>query len=262
MPRVSVLIPTWNNEATLGRAIDSILAQTVSDLELLVLDDGSTDSSREIAAAYDDPRIRVLSLPHRGISETLNEGLREARSEVVAVQDADDWSLPERLERELAVLDAEPDVAIVGCLMTEVDSAGNRFRARQPQVAGDVTDILMRFCPIPNTSSAFRRDVALAAGGFSPMLQFAQDYQLWSRIADDHRLVNVPEELAVRELGSSNASIRWERRHIVEQIRVRLAMMRRRRTLRGARFLVRPVFSYLLPMPIKRALRRSRGMAP
>ena len=119
-PRVSVLIGCWNNADTLHRAIDSILSQTVDDLELIVVDDGSTDRTSEVVMKVSDPRLRYLPLGHIGISGSLNRGLREARGPIVAVQDADDWSLPQRLERELAILDGRPDVAVVGCRMREV----------------------------------------------------------------------------------------------------------------------------------------------
>ena len=124
-PRVSVLIGCWNNAGTLRQAADSILGQTFRDLELVIVDDGSTDATPEIASKLHtlDARVRYLGLPHMGISGSLNAGLREARGEYVAFQDADDWSLPTRLEREAAVLDARPQVGVVGCRMREIGRA-------------------------------------------------------------------------------------------------------------------------------------------
>jgi glycosyltransferase involved in cell wall biosynthesis len=146
---VSVLIGAYDNEPTLGRAIDSILAQTERDLELIVVDDGSTDGTAALVDAVEDPRVRRLALPHMGISRSLNAGLAEARAPVVAIQDADDWSEPERLERELAVLDERPEVAVVGCRMHEVDEHGRPLRPRTSFAPGDVRDVLMRFNPRP-----------------------------------------------------------------------------------------------------------------
>src|SRR5215211_9226943 len=107
-PRISVLIGCWNNAEPLPRAIESILTQTMPDLELIVVDDGSTDDTPERVQAVSDPRLRYLPLEHMGISRSLNRALDEAAAPVVAVQDADDWSMPTRLERQLAVLDAWP----------------------------------------------------------------------------------------------------------------------------------------------------------
>jgi glycosyltransferase involved in cell wall biosynthesis len=262
VPRVSVLIGCWNNAETLPRAIDSILAQTLSDLELLVVDDGSTDSTPEVVESISDPRLRYVSLHHQGISASLNRGLAEATAPIVAVQDADDWSLPERLEHELAVLDARPDVAVAGARMREVDPTGNELRSRTAFAAGDVNRALLRFNPIPNSVAAFRREVALQAGGYDPRYRYAMDHDLWLRIADRHVVFTLDEVLAVRLMSGENVAAHSERAQIAETIRIRAATLRRRRTLGGAQGLVLPSVSYLTPLALKRALRRRRGQAP
>jgi glycosyltransferase involved in cell wall biosynthesis len=260
-PRISVLIPVWNNAETLGRAVDSILAQTFEELEVLVLDDGSTDSSREVAAAYRDARVRPIALPHRGISLTLNAGLDDARAPFVAIHDADDWSLPERLERQLAVLESDRAVGVVGCRMREVDERGRTRRSRIRLAVGDVTDRLLRFNSIPGSAAALRRDVALSVGGFDPRYRSAQDYDLWLRIADHHRVVCLPDELAVRWHGEGNVGARKARQQVGESISLKVATMRRRRSLRGVWYLPVTVLAWVLPVRLRRAVRRLRGRA-
>ncbi len=187
-PRVSVLIGCWNNADTLPRAIDSILSQTLRDLELIVVDDGSTDSTPILVRAVSDPRVRYLPLEHMGISRRAStSAFGEASAPVVAVQDADDYSLPERLRRELAILDARAEVAVVGCRMQEVNADGAESAPRTAFAAGEVNRALMRFNPIPNSCAAFRRDVALSVGGYDERLRYAMDHDLWLRIADAHR---------------------------------------------------------------------------
>src|SRR4051794_24941238 len=113
-PAVAVLIGAYENAATVGRAIASILGQSETNLELIVVDDGSRDGSAAAAAEAigDDPRGRVMRLERNlGIARSLNAGLEVAAAPIVAIQDADDYSAPNRLERELAALAAEPDVA-------------------------------------------------------------------------------------------------------------------------------------------------------
>ena len=95
-PRISILMPVWNGEKFLAAAVDSLLAQTFTDFELLVVDDGSTDATPEILRAYSDPRLRVVRLDHAGIVVALNHGLAQARAEWIARQDADDLSEPRR----------------------------------------------------------------------------------------------------------------------------------------------------------------------
>lgn len=264
-PAVTVLIGAYENERTVARAVESILGQTEGDLELIVIDDGSRDGSAAVAreAIGSDARGRVVRLERNvGIARSLNEGLRAAAAPVVAIQDADDYSAPERLERELAVLAADPEVAVVGSRMREVDAEGRVLRPRTSFAAGEVGPLLPRFNPIPNGSAAFRRDVALALGGYDPRYRYATEYDLWLRIAERHRLVALDEELCTRVMGGGNVAARAERAQLAEGIAIRLRALRRRRTLRGAGGLLRPALSYALPTPLKRALRERRGQAP
>jgi len=259
-----VLIGAYENEATVARAIGSILEQTEESLELIVIDDGSRDGSAEVAqtAIGADPRGRVMRLERNvGIARSLNAGLEVARAPVVAIQDADDFSAPNRLERELAVLAEEPEVAVAGSRMREVDASGRELRPRTSFAAGDVGPVLMRFNPIPNGSAAFRKDVALGLGGYDPRYRYATEYDLWLRIAERHRLVALNEELSTRVMGGGNVAARAERAQLAEGIRIRTRALARRRTLHGAGGLLRPALSYALPTPLKRALRERRGQA-
>jgi len=263
-PAVTVLIGAYENEATVARAVESILAQTEKNLELLVIDDGSRDGSAAAAekAIGDDSRGRVMRLERNvGIARSLNAGLEAAAAPVVAIQDADDYSAPERLERELAALAENPDAAVVGSRMREADASGRLLRPRTSFAAGDVGPVLMRFNPIPNGSAAFRRDVVLALGGYDPRYRFATEYDLWLRIAERHRLLALDEELATRVMGGGNVAARAERAQLAEGLAIRARTLHRRRTLRGASGLLRPALSYALPAPLKRALRERRGQA-
>lgn len=261
--RASVLIGAFNSAPTLRRAIDAILAQTMADFELIVVDDGSSDDSAALARAVGDPRVRVLELGRNvGIAASLNAGIAAAQAPVVVVQDADDHSDPRRLERQLAALDAAADVAVVGCRMREVDEAGRELAPRTSFAAGDVRDVLLRFNPIPNGSAAFRRDAVLAVGGYDPRYRYATEYDLWLRLAERWRVLALDELLATRVMGTANVAARAERAQTREAIAIRLRALRRRRTLRGAGGLVAPVISYLTPPALKRARRRRLGQAP
>jgi glycosyltransferase involved in cell wall biosynthesis len=261
---VTVLIGAFENQKTVARAIKSILGQSEENLELVVVDDGSRDGSAEAAreAIGDDPRGRVMRLERNlGIARSLNAGMEAASAPVIAIQDADDYSAPERLERELEVLAAEPEVAVVGSRMREVDDSGRELRPRTSFAAGDVGSVLMRFNPIPNGSAAFRKDVALGLGGYDPRYRYATEYDLWLRIAERHRIVALDEELSTRVMGGGNVAARAERAQLAEGVAIRARALRRRRTLRGATGLLRPSLSYALPTPLKRALRERRGQA-
>jgi glycosyltransferase involved in cell wall biosynthesis len=264
-PVVSVLIGAYNNEATVGRAIASIRDQTERRLELIVLDDGSRDRTTVAAAEAiaGDPRCELVRLERNlGIARSLNRGLELARAPLVAIQDADDHSAPRRLERQLATLDADPSVAAVGARMLEVDPNGTPLRPRTGVATGDVGSVLMWFNPIPNGAAAFRRDVVRALGGYDPRYRFAAEYDLWLRLADRHRVLVLDEVLATRVMGAANVAVRAERAQTREAIAIRLRTMRRRRSLRGAGGLVRPIVSYATPLRLKRTIRAWRGQAP
>ncbi len=264
-PRVSVLIGAYNSAATLVRAIDSTLAQTLEELELIVIDDGSGDDSLALAraAAAGDPRVRVLALErNRGIAASLNLGLSEAMAPYVAVQDADDYSDPSRLARQLEVLESRPEVAVVGSRMHEVDESGRPLAPRTAFAAGEVNDVLLRFNPIPNTSACMRREAVLEIGGYDPRYRYATEYDLWLRLAERWRIVALPEPLSTRVMGTANVAARAEREQTAEAILIRLRALGRRHTLRGASGLVVPVLAWLAPAPLKRIRRRRLGQAP
>ena len=265
-PRVSAIIGTYNNAATLERAIASILGQTLADLELIVIDDGSADASPALAreAAAADARVRPVALPRNiGISRSLNQALELARAEVVAIQDADDHSEPARFERQVALLEREPQIAVVGCRMAEVDERGRPLEPRTRFAAGDVGALLLHFNPIPNGCAAMRRGAVLAAGGYDPRYRYAMEHDLWLRLAErGHRIVALDETLATRMMSAGNVAARAERAQLAETIDARARALARRRTLRGAGGLVLPAISYMTPLPLKRARRRRLRQAP
>jgi hypothetical protein len=120
----------------------------------------------------------------------------------------------------------------------------------------------MRFNPIPNTSAAFRRDAVRAIGGYDQRYRWATEYDLWLRLAESHRIVTLDEPLATRQMSSRNVAARREREQIAEAITMRVRAFRRRRSVRGATGLIPYGISYVLPLGLKRELRRRRGQAP
>ena len=266
-PAVTVLIGAYDNELTLPRAIASILAQTESNLELIVIDDGSRDRSAAVAREEigSDQRGRVMRLERNvGIARSLNAGLRAA-----AAPGGGDpgrrrpFGAAAGSSAQLAVLDSDPRVAVVGTRMREVDAAGRiAAPADDASPPGTSASVLLRFNPIPNSSAAFRREPALALGGYDPRYRYAPDHDLWLRLAERHRVVALDEELSTRVMGGENVAARAERASIAEALAIRARALRRRRTLRGAGGLVRPAISYLVPIRAKRALRTLRGQAP
>ena len=187
-----------DGERHLRAALESVLAQTFGDFELVVVDDGSTDSSRAIVDSYGDPRIRLLANETNiGLTRSLNRGLAACRGRYVARQDADDLSRPERLARQVELLDRRPDVALVASGYTRIDDEGRETGDRP--VPLDATAIRWRLLflnAFAHSSVTLRGDVVAALGGYDESVHYAQDYELWSRIAERHGVAALPERLA------------------------------------------------------------------
>lgn len=197
-PAVTVLLSVYNDRAYLPAAVDSILAQSFGDFELLIVDDGSTDGTAEYLAALADSRVRVLrNQQNAGLTRSLNRGLDAAAGRYVARMDADDLAGPERLERQVEFLDAYKAVGIVGSGRRLIDEAG-RTIADARAVPDDVG--IRRKCllgnPFAHPTVMLRRDVLDAHGlRYDPAFRTAQDYELWTRLLCHTRGANVDEPL-------------------------------------------------------------------
>ena len=197
--RVSVLLPVWNGEAFLEAAVESILRQTLSSLELIIIDDGSTDASAAIAEklACGDDRVRVLRREHQGLSAALNAGIAAARGEYLARMDADDISVPHRLQKQVAYLDAHPSCVAAGAWIEVVDEAGRHlglktFVEKHEEISAA---LLQGVSPIAHPTVVVRRDVLRAAGGYDARRYPSEDLDLWFRLAERGELANLGETL-------------------------------------------------------------------
>lgn len=201
MPRVTVLISVHNGLPWLEEAVETVLGQTYSDFELLVVDDASTDGSGQAVEAWADERIRLLrNARNIGQVPSLNRGLQEARGEYVARLDADDRCLPTRLEKQVAILDAQPAVALTGTWLDVVSDG--RLWARQRGHVGDYVDFLLSILsdryPWGHPSLMYRRDVVLGLGGYDTSLAPSEDKDLYRRLAlARHEARSVDEPLVL-----------------------------------------------------------------
>jgi glycosyltransferase involved in cell wall biosynthesis len=197
----TVVMPVYNGGAFLNEALKSVLEQAGLDsIEILALDDGSKDDSYKILTGYDDPRLTVIRHPNMGLAATLNKGLSLARGKYIARQDQDDLMLPGRLAKQLAFLESNPDIAMVGT-WAEIrvgDEPSGRFH-RHPCVNDAIKLHLLFDNPFVHSSIMMRKDVALKLGGYceDKRRQPPEDYEFWSRIARENRVANLPDVLTV-----------------------------------------------------------------
>ena len=199
-PRVSVVIPVYNRELYIGAAIESVLAQTFSDFELLVVDDGSRDATRDVARSFHDERIRLVCHErNRGIAPTRNAGVDAARGEYLAFLDSDDVALPERLAEQVDFLDHHPHHAAVGAWIDWMDDRGRpsgRVKRRPPQ-PDDVSALRLFRQGIENTASMARTAV-LRQYRHDEHFEVSEDFDLWARIAAARPIANLPKVLVLR----------------------------------------------------------------
>ena len=195
-PRVTVFMPVYNRERTLRTAIDSVLGQTYRDFELLLIDDGSKDTSIEILRSYTDPRVRVVVHEHnQGIPKTRNHGLELARGELLAILDSDDIANPTRLARQVAFLDRNPDIAAVGSWLTKIDAQGRtRGILTRPTSPDDVRAHIL-FISCFKNPAMMARTAVLRQYRYREEFVYCQDIDLWARISEHHRLANIPRFL-------------------------------------------------------------------
>jgi glycosyltransferase involved in cell wall biosynthesis len=198
-PQVSVVMPVYNGRRWLGEAVESILAQTLSDFEFVIVDDGSMDGSPRILEEYAqrDARVRVISRANTGIVGALNDGLAAARGELTARMDADDRCQPERFERQLQALESDPEVVAVGTCAVSVDPDGNELGdAPVPLRHEDIEAQHLRgISCIYHPAVMMRTKAVRSVGGYRQQAWPAEDFDLWLRLGEVGRLANLPEKL-------------------------------------------------------------------
>lgn len=205
-PLVTVLMAVYNGEAYLGEAIESILRQTYSFYEFIIIDDASTDSSRRLAKSYQDPRICVVTNPcNLRLAASLNRGISLARGKYIVRMDADDISHPDRLEKQVAFMEENRDVGVSGSWLY---CFGDKKQLWDyPLTPGMIKSNLLFYNQLGHPTVIMRREAMLKNGLFyNPRFRESEDYELWSRCLEHFSLANLPEVLLLYRWHKSQAS--------------------------------------------------------
>lgn len=225
MPLASFLLAVHNDARFLREAIESVLGQTVADLELIVIDDASTDESREIVETVDDRRTTILRNDSQlGLATSLNRGLEHASGQYVARLDADDVALPERLEHQLARIRREPAVAVVGSAVTDLDEQGRPGRTHvMPSGAVPLRWHALFSSPFFHPTVLVDRETLEHHGlRYDPAFLESEDYDLWARLFAFADGDNVREPLLLKRVHVAQASQR--RAEVQESFRRRVSL--------------------------------------
>jgi glycosyltransferase involved in cell wall biosynthesis len=297
---VSAVIPAFNSERLLGTAIDSVLEQTYTPIECIVVDDGSTDATAEVARGYGN-QVRLVQGENRGAAAARNRGAALAQGEMLAFLDADDRWLPERLERQLEALDARPNVAAVMCATEVVDSDLRPLGVIRQDPELTIEELLLCRSPLVSTGSNLlvTRECYEAVGGFDetlPSKAGAEDWLMIFRLVERGTLTTIPDVLVQYRVHGGNTSASasrleadmvqvFDRIYSDAAVQPGVQRLRRRaysnlhRMLAGAYYVERKfrpfgrhvaksiawhpsTIPYFLATPVRRGLGRSRTLDP
>jgi glycosyltransferase involved in cell wall biosynthesis len=198
VPKVSVVMSVYNAAAFLSEAVTSVLAQTFTDFEFLIINDGSSDNSAEILAGFTDPRIKILNQENRGLVASLNRGIESAAGEYIARMDADDRCMPNRFQLQVDHLGSHPDIALLGGAIATMDQDGNplaphvKFPATHDQIWFAIGRKPWVFC---HPAVMYRRQAAIDAGLYHRDFAHAEDTEFFARLMTKFRAANLDDVL-------------------------------------------------------------------
>jgi glycosyltransferase involved in cell wall biosynthesis len=216
-PTVSIVIGAYNAERYLALTLDSLLAQTLRDFELIVVDDGSEDRTFEILKQYEakDSRVRPIRIAHGGIVDAANAGLNAARAEFIARADADDIHLPERLQKQVDYLNAHPEVVAVGSRMQMIEPYGSPLRDSEHKLTHEEIEAALLTADgwaLPQPAAMLRKSVAMKVGAYRKDYLWSEDLDLFLRMAEVGKLANLPDVLVKYRIHPNSTN--WKKRDI------------------------------------------------
>lgn len=221
-PTVSVVIPSHNCERYIAETIESVLAQTFGDLEVIVVDDGSTDRTREIVASFDS-RVRLVAQGNAGVCRARNRGISEARGRYICLMDHDDYWFPDKIERQVEILEGHPEYAVAFAAFVNWHAdAGGEF---PPPTSYDLSSLgdgidedysgwiyhqFLLDCWMLTSTAMFRREVFATCGVFDETLPYSEDWDLWLRLSREFQFVKLrrPNTLYRQHAWQGNRRVR------------------------------------------------------
>lgn len=219
-PKITVLMPAYNVAKYIGKAINSVLAQSFTDFELLIINDGSTDETEKIVRAFTDNRIRLINQPNKGVAAALNMGLLNADAALIARFDADDICMPERLQVQYDFLMQNPQYIIVGSDADYIDMNGDFvFTCRMPaHTSEEIQQLAFDKCPFIHSAVLFSKEAILQAGGYDEDACAFEDHMLWAKCFKLGKICNLPVSLLQVRLNPESISIdeKWRTRRFRE----------------------------------------------
>ncbi|MFH0942942.1 MAG: glycosyltransferase [Candidatus Beckwithbacteria bacterium] len=261
-PKLTVIMPVYNQDAVVLAAVDSIVNQTFSDFIFIIIDDASSDNSLEIlrSAVKKDQRIRLITNHHHlGLTKSLNQALRLVSTKYIARMDADDISLPTRLVKQINFLETHPQIMLLGTAAYLVDDTGKQIGLKRcPSDHNRLRTQILKYCPFIHPTWMFRRSILQEIGEYNEAFPFSQDYELALRITRRFKTANLAEPLIKYRVNSAQAiSLKNLKKQEWLALKARfLALTSYGYPFTEAWKLVKPLLSFLAPIGIKKIVYR------
>lgn len=254
-PKVSVILPVFNQERYVKEAVNSIIRQSFRDFELIIVDDGSTDDSFKIISRIKDPRIKIIrNKKNIGLTKSLNKALKVAKGEFLARMDGDDIAYPDRLYLELEAFKKNKNLYLVGSQADLIDKNGGMLKTTNiPTSYRSIKKVAVRYNPFIHPTIMFRKKLLTKIGFYNQKFRYAQDYDLILRALTQFECQNLPKPLLGLRVTESAVSISKHRQQQLTALLIRLiAIFKYKYPLYNLIFLVKPLISALIPFSFKR----------
>jgi len=222
VPRVSIVTSVYNGEKYLEDCINSILNQTLKNFEYIILNNGSTDGTGDILNKFTDPRLKVVHQDNLGISASLNKGIGLSHCDLIARLDADDYSFPQRLEKQVTFMEQHPEVVVCGSRFKEF-LGEKTFTQKVHFIEKNqaIKKSMSLFNPFSHSAVIFRKKTFIESGGYNCQYKYAQDYDLWVRMLNFGEARILKEELGMVRMSEQSESNQNARKQKLEGLEIR-----------------------------------------
>lgn len=258
--KVSVIMSVYNGEKYLKEAIESIFNQSFGDFEFIIVDDGSSDNTLKILKEYAKKNSRVKIIKNKnniGLTKSLNKAIQDAKGEYIARMDADDISLPKRLEKQVKFMEKNPKVGLLGAAYYQMNSKGEIVGKNIFPISNKkLQKVLIKYNHFFHASVMIRKNILNEVGLYNENIKSAQDYDLWFRIARVSKITNLSEFLMIQRYSMERISIDYKNEQMRSSIKIRKNAIRKGQyPLWCYIYLIRPYILLILPFKVRNFLR-------
>lgn len=256
-PKISVILPVYNQEKFIKEAIESILNQSYSNFELIIINDGSTDNSEKIITSFKDKRIKIIknNINH-GLTKALNLGMKNAKGEFIARMDGDDISYANRFKLQLKAFEKDGNVYLIGGQACVISINSKKLKnTRMPTRYQDLKKVVIKYNPFIHPTVMFKKILINKIGYFNENYRYAQDYDFVLRAINNFKCINLKEPILALRLNSNSISASKHQKQQLTAVAIRLnAIINYKYPMYSLLFLVKPFVSALIPYNLKKRI--------